>query len=69
MISLKNNPGWLTMRLVKGCVAIGSVTGSVLFAAEEPVLELCVEDGDADAVVGEVVGVAVGSWLDESVEA
>jgi len=35
MISLKTNPGWLTMRLVKGCVAIGSVTGSVLFAAEE----------------------------------
>ena len=37
--------------------------------AQEPVLELGVEDGDADAVGGEDVGVAVWEALDEAVQA
>jgi hypothetical protein len=37
--------------------------------AQQPVLEFGVEHGDADAFGGEVVGVAVGEALDESVQA
>jgi hypothetical protein len=36
---------------------------------QEPVLELGVEHGDADAFADELVGVAVGEALDESVQA
>ena len=40
---------------------------SVEEGPEEAVLEFGVEDGDADAFVGEVVGVAVGLALDQAV--